>query len=198
MYTYDRMGYFNVPPAAAPAMRHRSLYAAGLAAQPQPARAFDVRALYARGSATSQPPATRAEPSSRASMPSTLGAPLPPATISPWKIGLAIGAGVVLARLLGDLMQSKREKHDALVRRIATATEREGWYVTADVRGFPKPPTVFGHRSDVHAWHPDGSERIVEVEHEDTLDAAHTGRQVAAFTRYARCGRRREFLLATT
>jgi hypothetical protein len=121
-----------------------------------------------------------------------------PTTVEPWKIALAAAAGVALAHVVHELTRTKRQKHDDQVRRIVAATERDGWLVAADIAGYPKPPSVFGHRADVHAWHPDGRERLVEVEHEDTLDSVHTRRQCAAFVRYEGLRRRREFLLATT
>jgi hypothetical protein len=149
----------------------------------------ELRRLHALGNTTAVAPGAVGRPRAEVAQPS----------IAPWlkAATLAIG-GVIVIGAIVDATRTKRQRHDALVRRIAVALDRKGWCVAADVRGFPKPPTVFGHRADVHAYHPDGRERLVEVEHQETLEKSHTLRQIAAFARYERLQRNREFLLETT
>ena len=79
-----------------------------------------------------------------------------------------------------------RESHDHVTNKLARRLARDpAWkIVTADVRGWGKPPTLNGHRGDVYAEHEDGTKLLIEIEHRHTLTTSHTQKQLTAFERW--------------
>ena len=71
-------------------------------------------------------------------------------------------------------------RHDAEVLRTAERLKAQGYDVTADVKGYPKPKTIGGYRPDVVAKR--GRERtIVEVETPESVDSARDKKQQQVF-----------------
>jgi hypothetical protein len=71
--------------------------------------------------------------------------------------------------------------HDEMVRARALSLQNEGYYVRADLLGFPQPPEIGGYVPDVYAMR--GSTTIIaEAETCDTICAEHTKRQYRAFS----------------
>lgn len=106
--------------------------------------------------------------------------PLPPPSpppISPWKVGFwaLLGVGAIWAIHEGSL--TTRERHDREVKRAAKEKLREGFDVAADIAGWPKPPVTNGRRVDVFAMR-GRSVKMIEIEHEHTLDTSHTRAQI--------------------
>lgn len=91
------------------------------------------------------------------------------------KLGLVVAGIYAGVRLLRAASRTMRESHDDLTEKIAKRLVRDPrWLVvTADVRGWPKPPVIDGARGDVYAEHVDGTRLLIEVEHEHTLDTPH-------------------------
>ena len=73
-------------------------------------------------------------------------------------------------------------RHDRAVRRIADRLSNSGYYVSADVPGYPRPGTISGRRPDIVATK-DGAVKIIEVETEDSHDRDRGQRR--AFRDYA-------------
>lgn len=97
-------------------------------------------------------------------------------------VAVAIGGAAVLINAVVD-SQRPRAVHDRRVRRIAEDYEARGYDVAADIKGWPKPPVMNGHRADVVASRGKRA-HVVEVEHEHTLDTTHTRNQIQALTTY--------------
>lgn len=84
---------------------------------------------------------------------------------------------------MGRTKQSQ-SKHDRAVQRAADSYSRQGFDVTADIKGYQQPKTIGGYRPDVVAKR--GRERIiVEVETPDSVDSARDQNQQKAFRRAA-------------
>lgn len=71
-------------------------------------------------------------------------------------------------------------KHDAEVRKMATAFKKQGFSVDADILGYSKPDTIGGYRPDIVAKKA-GQRKIVEVETPDSVDSARDKAQQQAF-----------------
>jgi len=88
--------------------------------------------------------------------------------------------------------QANQSKHDRKVREIAKDYEARGYNVSADVPGYPKPPTIGGYKPDVLA-RKGGQETIVEVETPDSVDSTRDIAQQGAFRRAARRNEKRHY-----
>lgn len=87
---------------------------------------------------------------------------------------------------------STQSKHDRAVEKIAQDYEDRGYDVSADVEGYPRPPTIGGYRPDVVA-RKGGHETIVEVETPDSVDSPRDRAQQKAFQSAARRSKRRHY-----
>jgi hypothetical protein len=74
--------------------------------------------------------------------------------------------------------------HDKMVRTRALNLVNEGYSVSADIAGFPQPPTISGHIPDIYAVKVT-SKIITEVETCDSIGSNHTREQYEAFSRVA-------------
>ncbi len=85
------------------------------------------------------------------------------------------------------MSRSRRSQsgHDSKVRQEAKKLERQGFDVSADVLGFPKPKTIGGYRPDILAKK-DGARKIVEIETPDSKDNARDKSQQQAFRQAAK------------
>jgi hypothetical protein len=105
------------------------------------------------------------------------------------KVGL-VAAGIYAGvQILRAASRTMRESHDYLAEKLAKRLARDPrWLVvTADVRGWPKPPVIDGARGDVYAEHEDGTRLLIEVEHEHTLETPHfRDHQAPCFERWER------------
>lgn len=81
--------------------------------------------------------------------------------------------------------QASQSKHDRKVRQIARDYQARGYDVSADVAGYPQPPTIGRYRPDVVA-RKGGHETIVEVETPDPVNSPRDIVQQGAFQRAAR------------
>jgi len=81
--------------------------------------------------------------------------------------------------------KASQSKHDRMVEKIAQDYEAKGYDVSADVEGYPQPPTLGGYRPDVVASK-GGQETIVEVETPDSVNSLRDTAQQGAFRRAAR------------
>ncbi len=88
--------------------------------------------------------------------------------------------------------QPSQGKHDRKVRQIAGDYEHRGYNVSADVPGYPQPPTIGGYRPDVVA-RKSGQETIVEVETPDSVNSPRDIAQQGAFLRAARRSEKRHY-----
>ena len=88
--------------------------------------------------------------------------------------------------------QSSQSKHDRKVRETAKDYEARGYNVSADVAGYPQPPTIGGYRPDVVAKK-GGQETIVEVETPDSVNSPRDVAQQGAFQRAARRNEKRHY-----
>lgn len=95
---------------------------------------------------------------------------------------LLLAGGALVVR---ELSLSQRERHDREVARVARSEVGKGRFVAADLPGWPRPPTVRGHRADVYSVDRRGNELMVEVEHESTIGKSHTLKQLRAFDAWA-------------
>lgn len=77
---------------------------------------------------------------------------------------------------------TQQSVHDRKVAELALGYQRQGWDVSADIAGWPKPPLINGHVPDVYAQHL-GRTRIIEVETSESLRADSD--QHAAFRMFA-------------
>jgi len=84
----------------------------------------------------------------------------------------------------------QQSKHDARVKQIAAGYLSQRWKVQADVKGYPKPGTIFNKRPDVRAKK-GAQERIIEVETRDSLKKDIAQRN--AFKRFASLNKKRKF-----
>ncbi len=71
------------------------------------------------------------------------------------------------------------------IRELAKEREDDGALVFADVKGYPQPPVINGRRPDVLAYHPDGTQEMIEVENEKSIMGHHAGQQARAFEKWA-------------
>ena len=71
--------------------------------------------------------------------------------------------------------------HDSMVRVMADHFIKEGYVVSADIRGYNSPPLVNGHRPDVAVYSMGRLTIILEVETESTYSSSHTHDQFRAF-----------------
>lgn len=82
--------------------------------------------------------------------------------------------GVILLRTLQG-----QALHDSVVVARAEQLLKQGHRVTADVNGYPRPPTVLDHIPDIVA---NGRTNLIsEVETSDSYSSQHTKEQLQAF-----------------
>lgn len=147
-------------------------YHAGVRA-PTPTRAQRGPSLYQRGLAASpQPLAVTAIAATKPAV-DWAGVAV---------VGLAVLGGALAVNAIAK-SRRPRAVHDRRVREVAEHYLSLGYDVTADLPGWPRPPTMNRHRADVVATRGKKA-RVVEVEHEHTLTTSHTRRQVQALTEY--------------
>jgi len=84
------------------------------------------------------------------------------------------------------MARSKRSQatHDKKVRQEASKLKRQGFDVSADVQGFPKPETIGGYRPDIIATK-GKQRRIIEVETVESKNTARDKGQQSAFRHVA-------------
>lgn len=80
--------------------------------------------------------------------------------------------------------KSSQSKHDAEVRRQAKRLEKQGFDVSADLKGYKQPRSIGGYRPDVVAKK-GGQRKIVEVETPDSVATTRDQQQQQAFRRSA-------------
>jgi len=85
-----------------------------------------------------------------------------------------------------------QSKHDRKVREIAKDYKLRGYDVSADISGYPQPPTTGGYRPDVVAKK-SGRETIVEVETPDSVNSPRDIAQQNAFRQAARRSEKRHY-----
>lgn len=88
--------------------------------------------------------------------------------------------------------QPSQSKHDRKVQETARDYKVRGYNVSADVAGYPQPPTIGGYRPDVVA-RKGGHETIVEVETPDPVNSPRDIAQQNAFLRTARRSEKRHY-----
>ena len=71
--------------------------------------------------------------------------------------------------------------HDTMVRIRANNLTNDGYYVYADISGFPEPPKFGGHIPDIYAVK-GVSKIITEIETCETICLDHTREQYTAFS----------------
>jgi len=92
-------------------------------------------------------------------------------------------------------LKPSQTKHDKTVRKVAGGYKSQGWNVHADVKGYPKPKTIFGNRPDVIAQK--GKKlRIVEVETPSSYKSDRLQR--GSFKRFASLNNKRKFRIKLT
>lgn len=88
--------------------------------------------------------------------------------------------------------KASQSKHNRKVREVAKDYERRGYDVSADVPGYPQPPTIGGYRPDLVASK-SGQETIVEVETPDSVNSPRDVAQQGTFLRAARRSEKRHY-----
>ncbi len=92
--------------------------------------------------------------------------------------------------------RNSQSKHNKSVQKEANQLEQQGFDVTADIAGFPKPLTIERVRPDIDANK--GKKRvIVEVETKDSIDGARAQRKKQAFQKAAKRSRNTTFQQTT-
>jgi len=91
-------------------------------------------------------------------------------------IGLGILGGAAVWAIYESSLTT-RERHDRELVRTANSELRKGARVFADAKGWPKPPITNGRRADVISIK-GRRVKLIEIEHEHTLDTKHTREQV--------------------
>lgn len=109
----------------------------------------------------------------------------------PWG-SILLGAAAVAAMycVYKKLTEDPEPKR---IREIAEKFEREGARVSADLRGWPKPPLLNGRIPDVFAEHSDGWREAVEIENDRSIHRSHARGQIADLKRWAARTRRTSF-----
>lgn len=80
---------------------------------------------------------------------------------------------------------TSQTKHGEVVSEIARKYKGENYKVYADIKGYPKPPIIGGHRPDVLAVK-SRHRTIVEVETSDSLKTSYAAMKDSAFKRACR------------
>lgn len=88
--------------------------------------------------------------------------------------------------------QPSQSKHNRKMREAARDYKVRGYNVSADVAGYPQPPTIGGYKPDVVA-RKGGHETIVEVETPDSVNSPRDIAQQNAFLRAARRSEKRHY-----
>ena len=91
-----------------------------------------------------------------------------------------LGLGILGSAAVWAIYESSlttRERHDRELVRTAKSELRKGAHVFADAKGWPKPPITNGRRADVISIK-GRRVKLIEIEHEHTLDTKHTREQV--------------------
>lgn len=141
---------------------------------------------------------------------------IPPSTndsVPDWlKVVLFVGgsmlAGIALGEMINALssqpkratrhrlprfsMLSAEDPEKVAIRRTAKRHLKNGAEVFADLRGWPKPPTLNGHIPDIFAVYED-REIALEFENRNSVSRTHARRQDLAFSSWAADSPKREY-----